>query len=134
MQAVVYPRANEMELSAVAEPAPGPGQALVKVRATTICATDFKVFAGHFPGTRFPHIPGHEWSGNVVAVGPDVDEVAPGDRVGVEVHVGCRPARLWPSSGQAPSGCARRRSRARWAPASSSRWAHGRSGCASRMG
>ena len=53
------------------------------------CATDFKVFAGQFPGTRFPHIPGHEWSGDVVAVGPDVDEVAPGDRVGVEVHVGC---------------------------------------------
>src|SRR5919202_1410845 len=89
MQAVVYPQANEMEMRAVAEPAPGPGQALLRVRASTICATDFKVFAGQFPGTRFPHVPGHEWSGDVVAVGPDVDEVAPGDRVGVEVHVGC---------------------------------------------
>jgi L-iditol 2-dehydrogenase len=89
MRAVVYPEANEMEMRAVAEPTPGPGQALVRVRATTICATDFKVFAGQFPGTRFPHIPGHEWSGDVVAVGPDVDEVATGDRVGVEVHVGC---------------------------------------------
>jgi L-iditol 2-dehydrogenase len=89
MQAVVYPQANEMEVRSVPEPAPGPGQALVKVRATTICATDFKIFAGQFPGTRFPHIPGHEWSGDVVAVGPDVDEAAAGDRVGVEVHVGC---------------------------------------------
>lgn len=89
MLAVVYPRPNAMELREVAPPAPGPGQALVRVRATTICATDFKVYAGAFPGTRFPHIPGHEWSGDVVAVGPDVDEVAPGDRVGVEVHVGC---------------------------------------------
>jgi len=89
MQAVVYPAANAMDLRAVAEPVAGPGQALVRVRATTICATDFKIQAGLFPGTRFPHIPGHEWSGDVVAVGPDVDEVAPGDRVGVEVHVGC---------------------------------------------
>ncbi|HEY7067319.1 MAG TPA: alcohol dehydrogenase catalytic domain-containing protein [Chloroflexota bacterium] len=89
MQAVVYPQANEMELRAVAEPAARPGEALVRVRATTICATDFKIFAGQFPGTRFPHIPGHEWSGDVIAVGSDVDEVAPGDRVGVEVHVGC---------------------------------------------
>jgi L-iditol 2-dehydrogenase len=89
MLAVVYPRPNAMELREVAPPTPGPGQALVRVRATTICATDFKVYAGAFPGTRFPHIPGHEWSGDVVAVGPDVDEVAPGDRVGVEVHVGC---------------------------------------------
>jgi 2-desacetyl-2-hydroxyethyl bacteriochlorophyllide A dehydrogenase len=89
MQAVVYPEPNAMDVRAVAEPTAGPGQALVRVRATTICATDFKIQAGLFPGTRFPHIPGHEWSGDVVAIGPDVDEVAPGDRVGVEVHVGC---------------------------------------------
>src|SRR4051794_23162403 len=89
MQAVVYPAPRALEVRAVAEPTAGAGQALVRVRATTICATDLKIQAGLFPGTRFPHIPGHEWSGDVVAVGPDVDEVAPGDRVGVEVHVGC---------------------------------------------
>jgi L-iditol 2-dehydrogenase len=89
MQAVVYPEPNVMAVRAVAEPEAGPGQALLRVRASTICATDFKIFAGQFPGTRFPHIPGHEWSGDVVAVGPDVDEVAPGDRVGVEIHIGC---------------------------------------------
>jgi L-iditol 2-dehydrogenase len=89
MQAVVYPEPNSMAMRAVAEPEAGPGQALLRVRASTICATDFKIFAGQFPGTRFPHIPGHEWSGDVVAVGPDVDEVAPGDRVGVEIHIGC---------------------------------------------
>jgi 2-desacetyl-2-hydroxyethyl bacteriochlorophyllide A dehydrogenase len=89
MQAVVYPEPNAMDVRTVNAPAAGAAQALVRVRATTICATDFKIHAGSFPGTRFPHIPGHEWSGDVVAVGPDVDEVAPGDRVGVEVHAGC---------------------------------------------
>src|SRR3954449_10386715 len=88
MQAVVYPEPHAMDVRAVPEPTDGPGQALIRVRATTICATDFKIQAGLFPGTRFPHIPGHEWSGDVVAVGPDVDEVAPGDRVGGEGHVG----------------------------------------------
>jgi len=62
---------------------------LLRVKATTVCGTDQKIFAGQFPGTPFPHIPGHEFSGEVAALGPGVDQFAPGDRVGVEVHVGC---------------------------------------------
>jgi L-iditol 2-dehydrogenase len=62
---------------------------LIRVQATTMCGTDQKIFAGQFPGTPFPHIPGHEFAGEVVEVGDGVDEVRPGDRVGVEVHVGC---------------------------------------------
>jgi L-iditol 2-dehydrogenase len=55
-----------------------------------MCGTDQKIFAGQFPGTRFPHIPGHEFAGEVVALGAGVDgEIAIGARVGVEVHVGC---------------------------------------------
>jgi len=61
----------------------------VRVRAAMVCGTDQKIFAGEFPGTRFPHIPGHEFSGQVVAIGEGVDEVEPGERVGIEVHVGC---------------------------------------------
>ena len=70
-------------------PEPAAGQVLLKVRSSTICATDQKILAGQFPGTTFPHILGHEFSGEVVAAGSDVDEVVPGDRVGVEIHVGC---------------------------------------------
>jgi L-iditol 2-dehydrogenase len=54
-----------------------------------ICATDRKILEGRFPGTTFPHIPGHEFSGTVVDLGPGVSDPAPGTRVGVEVHVGC---------------------------------------------
>lgn len=89
MLAVTFPEVGRFELRDVPVPEPGPGFALVRVRSTTICATDMKILQGRFPGTRFPHIPGHEWSGEVVAVGPGVHGVAPGDRVGVEVHVGC---------------------------------------------
>ncbi|MFQ5860366.1 MAG: zinc-binding dehydrogenase [Dehalococcoidia bacterium] len=89
MKAVVYPRPNEFAIQEVPDPRPGPGQALVRVKSTTICGTDFKIFAGLFPGTTFPHIPGHEWSGKVVEVGDGVTQVEPGARVGVEIHVGC---------------------------------------------
>ncbi len=89
MKAVVYPEPNQFEIRDVAKPEPGPGQALVRIESTTICGTDLRVLAGLFPGVKFPHIPGHEWAGEVVAVAPDVTEVAPGDRVAAEPHVGC---------------------------------------------
>lgn len=89
MKAVVYPEPNQIEIREVARPEPGPGQALVKIKSTTICGTDLRVLAGLFPGVKYPHIPGHEWAGEVVAVAPDVDELAPGDRVAAEPHVGC---------------------------------------------
>lgn len=89
MLAVVYPEANRYELQELTIPEPGPGQALIKVMASTLCATDFKIFAGQFPGTRFPHIPGHEFAGEIAELGPGVADFEVGDRVGVEVHVGC---------------------------------------------
>ena len=90
MRAVVVPEPNRCEVrDDVPRPAPARGQVLLRVRASTLCGTDQKIVAGQFPGTPFPHIPGHEFAGEVVAVGDGVDEVQPGDRVGVEVHVGC---------------------------------------------
>ena len=89
MLAVVFPQPGSFRLQEVPVPQAGPGQVLVRVRSTTICATDFKIFAGTFPGVRYPHIPGHEWGGEVVRVGAGVSGLNPGDKVGIEVHVGC---------------------------------------------
>ena len=88
MRAVVFERPGSFAVTDVATPRPGRGEALVRVRASMICATDQKILAGRFPATRFPHVPGHEFSGEVVALGEGVS-LAPGTRVGVEVHVGC---------------------------------------------
>ncbi len=88
MRAVVFERAGSFTVSDVPTPRPARGEALVRVRASMVCATDQKILAGKFPATTFPHVPGHEFSGDVVATGDGVT-VAPGTRVGVEVHVGC---------------------------------------------
>ena len=89
MRAVVFPRPNEFAVQEVGTPRPARGHVLLRVRASMICATDQKVLAGLFAGTSFPHVPGHEFAGEVVVVGDGVRAPAPGERVGVEVHVGC---------------------------------------------
>jgi len=88
MRAVIFERPGAFVVGDIATPRPGRGEALVRVRSSMVCASDQKILAGKFPATRFPHVPGHEFSGEVVATGEDVT-LAPGTRVGIEVHVGC---------------------------------------------
>ena len=89
MKAVVLDGPGRFGVRDVPLPAPGPGQVLLRVKASTVCGTDQKIFAGLFPGTRFPHIPGHEFAGEVASLGEGVHQVEVGDRIGVEIHVGC---------------------------------------------
>src|SRR5450759_1863483 len=89
MRAVVFAAPERFVVAEVPVPDPAAGHVLVRVEASMICATDRKILAGRFAGTRFPHIPGHEFSGTVVALGPRTDGPPAGTRVGVEVHVGC---------------------------------------------
>jgi L-iditol 2-dehydrogenase len=88
MRAVVFRGPNDFVVDHIPTPAePRRGTVLVRVRASMICASDQKILAGKFPATRFPHVPGHEFSGEIAA---SVDGSWPvGTRVGVEVHVGC---------------------------------------------
>lgn len=89
MEAVVFPEPNKVEVRDVERPEPRHGEALIEVKASTICGSDLKILKGEYEATPFPHIPGHEWAGEVVAVGNGVDRVSVGDRVGNEPHVGC---------------------------------------------
>jgi S-(hydroxymethyl)mycothiol dehydrogenase len=69
-----------VELTTVLVPAPGPGEALVKVQACGVCHTDLHYREGGI-NDNFPFLLGHEAAGVVEAVGPGVDDVAPGDFV-----------------------------------------------------
>ena len=68
-------------------PCPDDG-ALIRVEATGVCRSDWHAWQGHDPVT-LPHVPGHEFAGVVVAVGPEVREVEVGGRVTVPFVCGC---------------------------------------------
>ena len=87
MRAVVFRAPNEVAVDNVPTPQLEAGHALVRVRASMVCATDQKILAGKFPMTRFPHVPGHEFAGEIVL--SETGDWPAGTRVGVEVHVGC---------------------------------------------
>ncbi len=89
MKAAVWTDYNKIEIQELPTPAPGPGQALVKVQAVGVCATDLEVVTGRFRYGRPPHILGHEIAGQVAAVGSGVRLRKPGDRVVVETSLGC---------------------------------------------
>ncbi|HET6812593.1 MAG TPA: alcohol dehydrogenase catalytic domain-containing protein [Actinomycetota bacterium] len=70
----------------VPEPVPGPGEVLVEVAAAGICGSDLEVLDGRRPAAYvdYPVVPGHEWAGRVLAAGPGVKDVGPGDPVVAE--------------------------------------------------
>jgi alcohol dehydrogenase len=70
-------------------PAPGPGEALVRVHRVGICGTDFSGFLGKMPFFSYPRIPGHELGVEVIAVGEGVTSVRAGDRGAVEPYLNC---------------------------------------------
>lgn len=72
----------------VATPDIGPRDVLVRARACGICGTDVHIWEGDFFPT-FPLIPGHELAGEVVAVGSEVTDLKPLDRVMVDPTVTC---------------------------------------------
>ena len=63
-------------------PEPGPGQVLLRVLACGVCRTDLHILEGELPPHRSPVVPGHQIVGEVVALGPGAELVAPGGEPG----------------------------------------------------
>jgi 2-desacetyl-2-hydroxyethyl bacteriochlorophyllide A dehydrogenase len=88
MKAAVITGVGSVEIATVPDPVPGPSEVVVDVAACGLCGTDLHILQGEFAPT-LPIIPGHEFAGQVVAVGSDVTELAEGDRVAVDPSLYC---------------------------------------------
>ena len=96
MKAWVLGDPEELILTEKPVPTPAKAEALVRIDAVAICATDLEIIKYGTPaliegGPPFNKnfTPGHEYMGTIAALGPGVDEFEIGDRVTVEIHAGC---------------------------------------------
>ncbi|MGB7537569.1 MAG: alcohol dehydrogenase catalytic domain-containing protein [Anaerolineales bacterium] len=87
---------GQIDVRDAAEPKPGPGEVLLRIRRIGVCGSDIHVFHGKHPLTRYPVIQGHELSAVIEALGPGVPDLSPGAKVTAMPQIvcgGCAPCR-----------------------------------------
>jgi len=90
MKVAVYPGDGQlMRIETRDMPEPGAADLLLKVHRCGICGTDLHMTSGHGwdykPGT----VPGHEYAGEVIDLGKDVEGFSVGDQVAYRLTLGC---------------------------------------------
>jgi L-iditol 2-dehydrogenase len=90
MKAAVLKRAGEIRIEERPAPKAGPGEVLVRIRASGICGSDIHGFQGKIPDRRPPGIiMGHEAAGEVAEVGAQAGCFKAGDRVAINPLIPC---------------------------------------------
>lgn len=108
MRAAIFQgRGQPLAVESVPDPTPGPGQVVLKVARCGICGSDLHLAEGHTFSFEPGAIPGHEFAGEVVALGPGVESVRTRDRVAVLPFISC--GRCAACLGGDPAGCAKNR-------------------------
>lgn len=88
MRAVIYDRPGHFAVREVPMPRPGVGEVLLRVLIAGVCGTDLHLHVGEF-GPSYPLTPGHEFVGEIVTLGADVDPDLLGHRVVVDNTTSC---------------------------------------------
>ena len=88
MKAIVIPEPETISLEQIKDPGCGPDEVVVQVAACGICGTDLHIYRNEYM-SGFPLVPGHEFAGQIVAVGQNVTDFQPGDRVAVDPNLYC---------------------------------------------
>ncbi|MFH1086267.1 MAG: alcohol dehydrogenase catalytic domain-containing protein, partial [Chloroflexota bacterium] len=102
MKAALFYGGQDIRVTELPDPTPGPGEVLVRVRAAGICGSDLHGYrAGAAAARREPGTSGHELAGVVVGLGAGVTTPTLGQRVAIEpLHlIGCGACR-WCRAGQ----------------------------------
>ena len=91
MKAVVIKGPGEVMLTELEQPTIRPDDVLIRSRAVGICGSDVELYRGIRPVGyyQYPIVPGHEWAGEISAVGERVRNLAPGDKVVAEGFLSC---------------------------------------------
>jgi NADPH2:quinone reductase len=97
MRAVIIDAPGNMRVGRLPDPTPKPDELVIQVAACGICGTDLHILDGESPLARYPVVPGHEFAGEVVAVGSNVPPgigtrdtiVTVGTRVAVDPNLYC---------------------------------------------
>ena len=90
MKAAVYRAYNDsIEIERVVDPVVTETGAIIEVKATGICRSDWHGWKGHDPDIQLPHVPGHEFSGVVKEIGNEIALFQLGDRVTAPFCCGC---------------------------------------------
>ncbi|HET9529460.1 MAG TPA: zinc-binding dehydrogenase [Blastocatellia bacterium] len=87
MKAAIITAPGTVSLEEIKRFAPGPGEVLVRCRATAICTAERRAFSGVLP--FYPMIGGHELAGVVEEVNDPDTTLKPGDRIAVDTHIRC---------------------------------------------
>ena len=88
MRALIFERPGEIRVGDLPSPQPGPGEVVVEIGAASVCASDLRVYRGEKyakPGV----VPGHEFAGQVIALGEGVADLQLGDGVAVYPIISC---------------------------------------------
>jgi threonine dehydrogenase-like Zn-dependent dehydrogenase len=90
MKALFIREPGRTEIREIPRPTPGRGDARLRVKYVGFCGSDLSTFRGLNPLVSYPRIPGHEVSGVIESVGPDVStDLAPGTAVLVVPYTQC---------------------------------------------
>ena len=91
MRAAIYHGIEDLRIHDVSKPVPKPGEVLVRVKSSVICATDIKMFRGihSYVDKDKMVIFGHENAGYIVEIGPGLDGHPIGEAVVVAPNFGC---------------------------------------------
>lgn len=87
---IILKGGREAAITAESVPEPRARQILVKTHAVGLCGSDMSLYSGKYEGPKkYPLYFGHEWSGIVEAVGPEVTKIKPGDKVTGDCSIFC---------------------------------------------